>query len=198
MSDHADGVASGGVLLVGSVPLRSAEEVFQVMAARLGDRLHRIPDGETGPRSDWIVWQYPVLSSRPEFEVCPPGPSPHRALPRLRIRDSESVDTLRFDDLGYAQAALSSFDVFARRKRDGQIPPHCRFQISLPTPLAPIAAFGAAEDQARVEPLSEARMFHELSTIYAFAAVVAAAMGVSSFVVAGRRPSPTTLHPLPV
>ena len=167
MTNHGEGVASGGVLLVGSVPLRSAEEVFQVMATELGDRLRQVPDGETGPRADWIVWQYPVLSSRPEFEVCPPGTNQHRALPRLRIRDGESVDTLRFDDLGYATAALSSFDVFARRKRDGQIPSHCRFQVSLPTPLAPIAAFVAAEDQSRIEPLYEARIFNELSTIFA-------------------------------
>ena len=87
---------------MGSVPLGSADEVFQLVATELGDRLDRIPDGETGPRSDWIVWQYPVLSSRPEFEVCPPGADPHRALPRLRVRDGESLDTLRFDDLGYA------------------------------------------------------------------------------------------------
>jgi SAM-dependent methyltransferase len=167
MTDINDGVASGGVLLVGSVPLRSAEEVFQVMAAELGDRLRQMPDGETGPRADWIVWQYPVLSSRPEFEVCPPGADQHRALPRLRIRDGESPDTLRFDDLGYAQAAISSFDAFARRKRDGQVPPDCRFQVSLPTPLAPIAAFVAAEDQSRVEPLYEARIFHELAAIFA-------------------------------
>ena len=166
MTDNHDGVASGGVLLVGSVPLRSVEEVFQVMATELGDRLRQIPDGETGPRSDWIVWQYPVLSSRPEFEICPPGPHQHRALPRLRIRDGESIDTLRFDDLGYAQAALSSFEVFARRKRDGLIPPYCRFQVSLPTPLAPIAAFVAPEDQQRVEPLYEARIFNELASIF--------------------------------
>ena len=125
-----------------------------------------MPDGETGPRADWIVWQYPVLSSRPEFEIGPPGPSPHRALPRLRLRDGESLETLRFDDLGYAQAAISSYQVFARRKRDGQMPVHCRFQVSLPTPLAPIAAFVAPEDQARVEPLYEARMMHELTTIF--------------------------------
>ena len=31
-----------------------AEEVFRRVAAVLGDRLRRIPDGETGPRSDWI------------------------------------------------------------------------------------------------------------------------------------------------
>ena len=166
MGDTTDGVATGGVLLVGSVPLRSVDEVFRLMAAELGDRLHHIPDGETGPRADWIVWQYPVLSSRPEFEVCPPGPSPHRALPRLRIRDGESIDTVRFGDLGYAQAAMSSFQRFAERKRDGQIPAHCRFQVSLPTPLAPIAAFVAPEDQSRIEPLYEARIVHELETLF--------------------------------
>jgi len=62
MIDDRKGEATGGVLLVGSIPLASCEEVFQRMAAELGDRVDRIPDGETGPRSDWIVWQYPVLS----------------------------------------------------------------------------------------------------------------------------------------
>ena len=166
MLEDSRGPATGGVLLVGSVPLRSAEEVFQVMAAELGDRVTQLPDGETGPRSDWIVWQYPVLSSRPEFEVCPPGDQVHRSLPRLRVRDGESLDTLRFDDLGYAEAAISSYQAFARRKRDGHIPADCRFQVSLPTPLAPIAAFVAPEDQAGVEPLYEERMVNELAGIF--------------------------------
>lgn len=165
MPADIDDVAEGGVLLVGSIPLRNAEEVFQVMAAELGDRLERLPDGETGPRSDWIVWQYPVLSSRPEFEVCPPGDATYRALPRLRLRDGESVSTLRFDDLGYAQAAVSSYRVFARRKRDGFLGSRCRFQVSLPTPLAPIAAFVAPEHQALVEPVYEVRMMEELGRI---------------------------------
>jgi MFS family permease len=51
-----------------------------------------------------------------------------------------------------------------------------------------IAAFG-------VGPLLAGGV--ELATIYAVAAVIAAAMGVWSLVVAGRRPSPTTLHPHP-
>jgi hypothetical protein len=41
-----------GVHLVGSVPLESAEVVFRTVGAEIGDRLRRIPDGETGPRSD--------------------------------------------------------------------------------------------------------------------------------------------------
>src|SRR5215213_1572247 len=152
MADDGKGIATGGVLLVGSVPLGRADEVFRLAATELGDRLAQVPDGETGPRSDWIVWQYPVLSSRPEFEVCPPGDDPHRALPRLRVRDGESATSVRFDDLGYAQAAISSYRTFAEHKRDGLIPAGCRFQVSLPTPLSPIAAFVAAEDQASVEP----------------------------------------------
>jgi hypothetical protein len=51
------------------------------VADELGDRVRRIPDGETGPRSDWIVWQYPVLSARPEFEIGPPAPGFYRPLP---------------------------------------------------------------------------------------------------------------------
>ena len=49
-----------GMHLVGSLPLWSAEETFRTVSEVAGMRLRRIPDGETGPRSDWIVWQYPV------------------------------------------------------------------------------------------------------------------------------------------
>jgi len=60
-----------GVHLVGSVPLASQEAVFRALAAEIGDRLRRIPDGETGPRSDWIVWQLPVFTTQQQFEVVP-------------------------------------------------------------------------------------------------------------------------------
>ena len=43
-----------GVHLVGSVPLSTAEEVFRTASSILGGRLRRIPDGETGVRSNWI------------------------------------------------------------------------------------------------------------------------------------------------
>lgn len=51
-----------------------------------------------------------------------------------------------------------------------------------------IAAFG-------VGPLLDAGV--ELPTVYAFAAGIAALMGIWSFAVAGRQPSPATLHPQP-
>jgi SAM-dependent methyltransferase len=153
------------VHLAGSVPLASAEDVFRRVAASLGDRLRRIPDGETGPRSDWILWQYPVFSSRPEFVVGPPGDAAYRTLPKLRLRDGVAMRDVGFDGLGYAETAIASYRLFARLKRDGVIPSHCRLQVCLPTPLAPVSAFVASEHQAQIEPIYETVMLRELAGI---------------------------------
>jgi len=55
--------------LVGSVPLKNAEEVFRTSNSILGDHLPRIPDGETGNRLQWIMYQYIVMAGMSEFEV---------------------------------------------------------------------------------------------------------------------------------
>ena len=57
------------IYLVGSVPLANAEEVFKTVAPLFGDRLKRIPDGETGGRLDWITWLEPVFSQNPALEL---------------------------------------------------------------------------------------------------------------------------------
>jgi SAM-dependent methyltransferase len=154
-----------GVHLVGSVPLRSSEEVLRVVATGVGDRVRRIPDGETGPRSDWIVWQYPVLSSKPEFEIGPPVLDFYRPLPRLKLREGEDGSKVTFEALGYAAAARASYREFAHLKRDGVVPPGCRFQVALPTPLAPISAFVALEAQAAIEGPYETAMMAEVDEI---------------------------------
>ena len=156
-----------GVHLVGSVPLGSAEEVFRTVAGAIGDRVRRMPDGETGARSDWIVWQYPLFSSRPQFEIGPPGASSYRALPQLRLRTGEDTSGMAFEELGYASAAMDSYRTFARLKREGTIAAGCRFLVSLPTPLAPVSAFVALEHQAELEPVYEAQMRKEVERIVA-------------------------------
>jgi hypothetical protein len=54
--------------LVGSVPMADAAQVFATVSAELGSRLKRIPDGETGERSDWITWLEPVFAGNPALE----------------------------------------------------------------------------------------------------------------------------------
>jgi hypothetical protein len=72
-----------------------------------------------------------------------------------------------FDDLGYAHAAIASYRIFARLKRDGAIAPAVRFQLTLPTPLAPIGAFVALDDQSALEPLYERQMLVEVDRVLA-------------------------------
>jgi SAM-dependent methyltransferase len=156
---------ASGAHLVGSVPLASPEAVFRAVADEIGDRLRRIPDGETGPRSDWIVWQLPVFTTQRQLEVVPPGPDSWRPLPRVRLADGARAESVTFGALGYADAALSSYRVFARLKRDGVVPVACRFQVCLPTPLAPISAFVVPEHQELLEPVYEEQLLGELRTI---------------------------------
>jgi hypothetical protein len=72
---------------------------------------------------------------------------------------------MRFDELGYASAAASSYRLFARLKDEGVIPADCRFLVSLPTPLAPVSAFVALEHQAELEPVYEGQMAREVEHI---------------------------------
>ena len=141
-----------GVHLNGSIPLADTEEVFRVTSSILGGRLHRIPDGETGVRTNWIGWQMDVLARNPSLEMIPPDPTAYAPLPHFKLRPGASAGELVFDQLGYADAALASYALFSQLKQAGVIPTQYRFQVSLPTPLAPVAAFIVVEEQAIVQP----------------------------------------------
>jgi len=63
------------ILLVGSMRLASAEDVFHTVASILGDKVRRIPDGETGiARSVWIQCQTPFFLGHPQLEMVEPDP----------------------------------------------------------------------------------------------------------------------------
>jgi len=156
-----------GVHLVGSVPLNNAEEVFRAASSTLGNRLRRVPDGETGIRTNWIGWQINLFAQNPHFEIVPPDPKAYSPQPRIRLRSPVSPDDITFAQLGYADAAIASYTVFSRLKQEGFIPVQYRFQVSLPTPLAPVAAFVAPDDRSVVEPAYEKAMFAELDRITA-------------------------------
>ncbi|MGW4091326.1 hypothetical protein [Nocardia sp. NPDC004750] len=153
-----------GVHLCGSVPLADAETVFSEAARRIGKHLKRIPDGETGVRDNWVVWQLPKMQAHPDLETIPP-PSPEYG-PSERVRPKPGVDaaSIDFGPLGYAEAALESWRVFHRLREDGTIPAGIRFQVSLPTPIAVIGAF-VAGPQGELERRYEARLLDELAVI---------------------------------
>jgi len=153
-----------GAHLVGSVPLADAETVLRTVSQALGDRLERIPDGETGRRKDWIAWQYAVLAGTPGLRPIEPGQRGYLR-PQLVGRVDPGSPPPAFGPLGYADAAVASFDLFERLQREGAVPARLRFQVSLPTPLAPVTVFVAPGDRASVEPPYQARLLEELRQI---------------------------------
>jgi len=146
------------------------------VAGRLGPHLRRLPDGETGKRADWIRFIQAMLAEHPAMEVDPDfAPLPWRQwdgvllreIPRLRFKPGIDPDAVEFET-GYAAAAAESFAVFDRMQREGAVPEGVRFQVCLPTPLAPgynyvspaaqgdfLRAFGAAMER-EVERLADA------------------------------------------
>jgi hypothetical protein len=127
-------MATRNIHLVGSIPLADACAVFETVSAALGSRLRRIPDGETGERSDWIVHLEAIFAGNPALEKSDEVFRLHATAPgrtRYRLKPGASVKDVHFDNLFYADVAIRSYRDFARLKREGKIPPHCRFQVDL-------------------------------------------------------------------
>ena len=169
------------LLLVGSIPLDTPQEVFETFGPPLGQYLFAMPDGEVGPRRHWISRvHYQVLAAHPELEIVQrPGPDENgveRQFPRnakeswwFKVKDG--VKQVRFGDpgwrLGYARDALNSYFVFKTMKEKGVLPSHLRFQVSVPmvNSVLPPRIFPDQNDLAKIRPGYEAAIRAELATI---------------------------------
>jgi hypothetical protein len=159
---------SGELILVGSIPFDTPEEVFQAFGAPLGKYLLTMPDGEVGPRRHWISRiHYQILAAHPELEVVQrPAPDEHgieRQFPRdasdsWHFKVKEGVGKVRFGDpgwrLGYARDAINSYFVFRVMKEKGVLPAHLRFQVSIPmvNSVLPPRIFPNVDDSDRIRP----------------------------------------------
>jgi hypothetical protein len=133
------------VHFVGSIPLPDSETVFRTLADAVGPHLLRLPDGETGIRKTWIKFLQDVLAENPAIEAAtdvPPFKFTQwdgkliREIPRLRLRPGATPDPASFKT-GYAEMAIASWSVFDRLQQAGIVPSGIKFQISMPTPIAP-------------------------------------------------------------
>ena len=162
----ADAPSVQGALLVGSVPLADSEAVFRFASETLGRHLKRIPDGETGARINWTQWQLDVFNAVPALasEMFDAG---YLKRPKFRLKPGATVEDVKFPPLGYAAAAKASYASFKTLKDAGKIAREIKFQVCLPTPIAPATIFVFPEDQPKLEPLYEAAMLAELDAIVA-------------------------------
>jgi hypothetical protein len=176
------------ILLVGSMRLASAEDVFRTVASFLGDQVRRIPDGETGiARSVWIQCQTPFFLGHPQLEMVEPDPDKlgayrparipaggiyaytqaERYNGRARLRPGVSPSALHFDNLGYADWAQESYAIFKRLQSVGDVPASARFQVSLPSPRAPLLSRVLPEELPKIAPSYEAGIFQEIARMAA-------------------------------
>src|SRR5579862_6200334 len=133
------------VHFVGSIPLPDAETVFRTLTAAAGRHLARLPDGETGIRKTWIRFLQTVLAENPAIEVATDVPPFQftqwdgkllREIQRLRVKPGVIPDPATFET-GYADMAIASWRLFEHMQQAGTIPAGVKFQVSLPTPIAP-------------------------------------------------------------
>lgn len=140
-------VRASGVHFVGTIPLSDAEEVFRTVSGLVGDRIKRLPDGETGARKDWVWIQLPVLQNHPDIEQTDVDVPGIGKLALMSIRPGVEESEFDLGNIGYADFAIESYATFSRLKRDGVIDPGVRFQVNLPTPAA-ICSVTARPDAA--------------------------------------------------
>jgi hypothetical protein len=133
------------LLLVGSIPLETVEQVFSTFGRPLGAHLTALPDGEVGFRRHWISRvHFQVFAIHPDIEVMrQPRPDdgierlqPHDFADSWQFRVRPGVERIRFGEpgwrLGFARDAVNSYAIFSALKRQGRLPGHLRFQVSLP------------------------------------------------------------------
>ena len=158
-----------GVHLVGSIPLSDTNEVLTNVSKILGQHIKRIPDGETGERSNWAAWQLPLLQSHPDMEARSDSEDDIAAVDarnfkHLCIKDGVDPLQLQFKPR-YAEFAIASYQDFAALKQNGDVPAHVRFQISLPTPFAIAGLYISPEHWQNFIPAYERAMLAEIRTI---------------------------------
>ena len=146
------------VHFVGSIPLPDSETVFRTLSKAVGPHLIRLPDGETGIRKTWIRFLQDVLSGNSAIELAkgvPPFKFTQwdgkviREIPRLHVKPGATIDPNSFQT-GYADMAIESWKVFERLQKAGEIPANVKFQISIPTPIAPTYNNMVPEDRQKL------------------------------------------------
>ena len=165
--------AAGHVHFVGSVPLADATAVIGVLGRNFGTTLRRIPDGETGERTNWLQFQEGVFERMPELEKVEGdfdwrNPTARKAASaQFRLKAGASIKAASFGALGFAQSAIASWADFKALRASGAVQPGVRFMVALPSPYNVISWGIATESRVAVEIAYEARVLEELAQICA-------------------------------
>jgi hypothetical protein len=168
------------LLLVGSIPLDTVEEVMRTFGAPLGPHLPAMPDGEVGERRSWVNrFSYQLFAGHCDLETLQRPPKVDGVEQLLPARRSESwqfrvrpgLERVRFGlpglRLGYARDATNSFFIFRTLRDQGLFPADVRFQVSIPMVNSVIRPlyFPEGGDIDKVRPGFEEALAAEIALI---------------------------------
>ena len=160
------------LLLAGSLPADSTEAALSAGAEMFSHLVFALPDGETGPRRGWVGYEREKLCRpHPDLELVretesPTGVPRHAyETPIFRVRPG--VSKMKWNSWPRIDDAIASYGIFTKLRRAGAIPPHIRFQVSLPFPSSALNALKAdfIHDYAIAGPAFEDLVIRELKRL---------------------------------
>lgn len=164
---------TGHVHFVGSVRMNTGLEVMRTLGATFGPKLRRIPDGETGERTNWLQFQEGVFERVAVLEKeegdfdWRNATAGRKAATRFRLKPGATIDASSFGPLGFAESALASWRDFQGLRAAGTVRPGTRFMVALPSPYNVISWGIAPESRLAVERAYQAKLLEELDAICA-------------------------------
>lgn len=153
------------VLLTGSVPLRPAEKVFEMVARHLGSTAPRIPDGEQIGWSSAARRTFERHSALEAYKQVPLNAGGKDPVDIFRLRPGYRAQDLVLGPYGYIENATRSYAAFKRLRDAGIIPQKTRYQATLPGPGT--SAFCIELDADTLLPLAREALLREIEGIAA-------------------------------
>jgi hypothetical protein len=153
------------VLLIGSIPVRPVELLFETVAVHLGPLARRIPDGEM---MGWLrqVWRSHALNPALEEDgTTKLNGTASLALPLYRLKPGLAPKDLTLGPYGYAENARLSYAAFNRLRRDGKIPPATRLQVCMAGPGTTSYVIKLPADE--LLPIARAALLREIEAMVA-------------------------------
>ncbi len=157
------------VHLVGTIPANSTKEALTLVSDTVGDRITDwLPDGEIGPRRNWVGRLIENLRNHPDLELAKDGDwSDYESTPAFNVKKDHEFTSV---DLDYFEHFEASWPEFQEIRSDlGR--PDLAFQIGIPGPIdVAFAAFGfnPVSSLRHVKPFEKATV-REVEQIHATA-----------------------------
>ncbi|MDL9935238.1 hypothetical protein QSJ18_00620 [Gordonia sp. ABSL1-1] len=139
--------------LTGSINVPTVEDAFTLVGRDFQPGVVRVPDGEPGPRANWVLTQADHFLANATLDVVDG---------RARVRPGTAVS---FDAIDYHTVAADSYQRFREARDNGALTPDSRFLVSIPTPFNAVNSFVELDSQVEVAIAYEERLAQSVARL---------------------------------